>query len=83
MTRASAAAMSGQASAGMPMFPDDELEAYVRDAAGFPELEDEDASAAVQQGRLPTAALIKMLTGALAKRLLENRKGNGNGQSKT
>src|SRR6516165_695222 len=29
------------AAAGMPLFPNDEIEAFIRDAAGFPELDDE------------------------------------------
>lgn len=33
--------------AGMPMFPDQELESYIRDAAGMPDIEDGNAAAAL------------------------------------
>ena len=65
------------AAAGMPLFPDDELEMYVRDAAGFPEVEE---AGAEQVRQLPTAALAKMLLGRVAKDTLGRRKGNGHGQ---
>ena len=63
------------AKAGMPLFPNEELEEYVRDAAGFPPLETPEAAARV--GELPTAALVKMLMGAAAKQWLAKR-GNPN-----
>jgi len=63
------------AKAGMPLFPNDELEAYVRDAAGFPELDDEGASPQVQQQQITQAGLIKMLMGAAAKQVLDRRHG--------
>ena len=63
------------AKAGMPLFPNDELEAYVRDAAGFPEIEGPEASQQVQRGALPQAALVKMFMGQAAKAMLAERNG--------
>jgi hypothetical protein len=63
------------AAAGMPLFPNDELEAYVRDAAGFPEVEAPEASAQVQQQAITQAGLVKMLLGACAKQVLDRRNG--------
>ena len=63
------------AAAGMPLFPNDELEAWVADAAGFPEIEE--ASPALQAGAITQAGLLKMLMGAAAKQALSRRNGNG------
>jgi hypothetical protein len=67
------------AKAGMPMFPNDELENWVRDAAGLPEL-DMDASGAVQQGQISQQGLLKMLMGACAKQVLDQRNGKQSSQ---
>ena len=65
------------AKAGMPLFPNEDLEEYVRDAAGFPELEAPDTVA--QIGSLPTETLVKMLSAAVAKRVLENKRNGKQG----
>jgi len=65
------------AKAGMPLFPNDEIEAFVRDAAGFPELDDPDASGQVQTGQITQAGLVKMIRAAAAKQIQARRNGNG------
>ena len=65
------------AKAGMPLFPNDEIEAFIRDAAGFPELDDPGASAQVQAGQITQADLVKMIRAASAKRIQARRNGNG------
>jgi len=64
------------AMAGMPMFPDDDLEHYIRDAAGFPDIEDDgDKSKPAAVRQLQRPQLMKVLMGALAKRIKETRDG--------
>jgi len=63
------------AKAGMPLFPNEELENYVRDAAGFPEAEGNEVSMQMQQGKLPPGGLEKVLWGAVAKEILRGRNG--------
>jgi len=61
----------------MPLFPDEELENFVRDAAGFPDVESPDVSAHIQTGRVGQPQLVKMLVAGLAKNWIEQRRKNG------
>ena len=65
------------AAAQMPLFPDEELENFVRDAAGFPDVESPDVSAHIQTGRVGQPQLVKMLVAGLAKNWIEQRRKNG------
>ena len=65
------------AKAGMPLFPNDEVEAFIRDAAGFPELDANDTSGQLQQQQITQADLVKMIRGAVAKQIQSRRHGNG------
>lgn len=59
------------ANAGMPLFPDEELQGYLRDAAGLPELTDPAATTAARQG--DTDTIKRMLLGAVAKQIKKLR----------
>lgn len=63
------------AAAGMPLFPDDELQTFLRDAAGLPDITDPQAAAAAiaaaQTGGADT--LKKMLYGAMAREIKKRR----------
>ena len=61
--------------AGMPLFPDPDLENYLRDAAGFPDISDEAAWQATQSGT-NKEALKKILERSIANR---QKKLNGSG----
>lgn len=61
------------ASAGMPIFPDDELQEYLRDAAGLPAVGDDANPVSIVQGQLDSDKLKKMLLGAVAKQILSER----------
>lgn len=78
------------ADAGMPLFPDEDLQEYVRGSAGLPEITSAEATAAAAERleaetRPPPAggstskrgpsALRRMLLGAVAKKIIENRRG--------
>jgi hypothetical protein len=65
--------ISNLASAGMPLFPDEELEAYLRDAGGLPELEDGQNPVSLQQGKLDQASLKKMMLRSMARKIKEQR----------
>lgn len=58
------------ANAGMPMFPDEELQEYLRDAAGLPEITSPEATALVTS---QPENMRKMLLAAVAKRIIVNR----------
>jgi hypothetical protein len=78
------------AQSGMALFPDEELEGYLRDAAGLPEIEPGVARTAISmqelqgqqamdQAKLTAASrssntLKKMMRAAMAKQILEVRK---------
>ncbi|WP_407146260.1 hypothetical protein [Bradyrhizobium sp. ORS 86] len=60
------------AAAGMPLFPDEELQTFLRDAAGLPEITSPEAMAvARQQGG--TETLKKMVLAAMAKEIKKRR----------
>jgi hypothetical protein len=63
------------AAAGMPLFPDDELQGFLRDAAGLPDITDPKAlaaaTAAAHTGGQDT--LKRMLFGAMAKEIRKRR----------
>jgi hypothetical protein len=61
------------AAAGMPLFPDDELQTYLRDAAGLPEITDPAAIAMLQAQNNPDT-LKMMIRKAMAERILKARK---------
>lgn len=79
------------AKAGMPLFPDDELQGYIRGAAGLPEATSPEAMEALQAGQEPDGGeggeaggdgtekrlspINRMLLGALAKKIIEARRG--------
>lgn len=60
------------ATAGMPLFPDEELETFLRDAAGLPEVTDPDATPIATRG---PDALKRMLFGAMARQIKKMRQG--------
>lgn len=64
------------AQAGMQMFPDVELENFIRDAAGLPDITDEAAYAAAAAGTDPDL-LKRMLKAGVARRLMRKRKEGG------
>jgi hypothetical protein len=63
------------ATAGMPLFPDEELQAYLRDAGGLPEVEDPANSKAVALQTLAPPQLEKMIKRAMARKILAVRRG--------
>lgn len=66
------------ATAGMPLFPDEELEGYLRDAGGLPEIDDAGNSKRVAVQELGKDQLKKMLFRAMARKIQKNReKANG------
>jgi hypothetical protein len=62
------------AGSGMLM-PDAELEEFIRDAAGFPAVENPDASPEIQRGRFGSGDIVKMLMGAFARAAKAQRNG--------
>lgn len=63
------------ASSGMPLFPDEELESYLRDAGGLPEIEDGSNPVAIVSGALDKEGLKKMLLRAMARKIQKMRAG--------
>lgn len=63
------------ASSGMPLFPDEELEAYLRDAAGLPELEDGANPQAIVSGAMNNEQIKKMMLRAMARQIKKMREG--------
>jgi hypothetical protein len=61
------------AAAGMPLFPDEELDAYLRDAGGLPELGDGANPQAIVSGAMTNDTIKKMLLRDMAKRIKKNR----------
>lgn len=61
--------ISNMASSGMPLFPDEELEAYLRDASGLPEIDDAANPIAITQGKLTNDSLKKMMFRAMARQI--------------
>lgn len=61
------------AAAGMPLFPDDELQEYLRDAGGLPEIDDPDNSKAVALQTMGTDELKKMLRREVARKIKQMR----------
>lgn len=61
------------AAAGMPLFPDEELEGYLRDAGGLPEIDDKGNSKAIAVQELGKDKLKKMLYRAMARQIKKNR----------
>lgn len=61
------------AAAGMALFPDEELEGYLRDAGGLPEVEDPANSKAVAMQTLSPPQMEKMFRRAMAKKILKDR----------
>lgn len=63
------------ATAGMPLFPDDELQGFLRDAAGLPDVTDPKAVAAALAASKTGGpdTLKKMLFGAMAKEIRKRR----------
>lgn len=64
------------AAAGMPLFPDDELQSFLRDAAGLPDVTDPKAMAAATAAARSGGSdvLKRMLYGAMAKRIIKMRR---------
>ena len=62
----------------MMMFPDEELESYIRDVAGLPEIEQPEATQAVTKrgGPVDTDLLKRMLLGGVAKYVRAGRNGS-------
>jgi hypothetical protein len=67
--------ISNLAAAGMPLFPDDELQSFLRDAAGLPDVTDPKAvAAATAAAKIGGSDVLKrMLYGAMAKRIVKMR----------
>lgn len=61
------------AQSGMPLFPDDELEGYLRDAAGLPEVDESQNPQAIVSGQIGKPQLEKMLRRAMAREILKMR----------
>lgn len=62
------------AQAGMPLFPDEEIESYLRDAAGLPDISDDDAYAATAAAEGEgDATLNKILLASIARRVKQAR----------
>jgi hypothetical protein len=61
------------AAAGMPLFPDEELESYLRDASGLPELGDGSNPQAIVSGEMGTDTMKRMLFRDMAKQIKKNR----------
>lgn len=58
------------AAAGMPLFPDEELESYLRDAGGLPEIDSPEAAKITKNA---PDALRRMLFGAMARQIKKMR----------
>jgi hypothetical protein len=58
------------ASAGMPLFPDEELESYLRDAAGLPDIDSPEAAKITKNA---PDVLRRIVLGAVAKRIKQMR----------
>lgn len=67
--------IANMATAGMALFPDEELEAYLRDASGLPEVEDPSNSKAVSLQALSADSIKKMMLRAMARKIQKMRKG--------
>lgn len=69
------------AMSGMALFPDEELESFLRDAAGFPEVNEEEngktKAVPVQMLGMDKDNLKKMLKGMMARRIKEMRQSGG------
>jgi hypothetical protein len=65
------------ATAGMALFPDEELEAYLRDAGGLPEIEDPKNSKAISLQQLSNESIKKMMYRAMARKIKKIRSGEG------
>lgn len=65
------------AQSGMQLFPDEDLENYIRDAAGLPDLSDhaEGDSGGSGNGPMSAADLKKVLLSSAAKKILAKRRG--------
>jgi hypothetical protein len=61
------------AAAGMPLFPDDELERFLRESAGLPEVTDPEATPIVTRGGGGADAVKRMLLGAVARQIKKMR----------
>lgn len=61
------------ATAGMPLFPDEELEGYLRDAGGLPEIDDTGNSRKLAIGMLTQDNVKKMLLRAMARQIKKMR----------
>ena len=60
------------ANAGMPLFPDEDLETFLRDAAGLPDLQDERAMGATNDGT-DAEALKRIIKASAARRMAQGR----------
>jgi hypothetical protein len=65
--------ISNLAQSGMALFPDEELESYLRDAGGLPEIEDPGNSKAVSLQTLSQQEMKKMFLRAMARKIKANR----------
>lgn len=61
------------ATAGMALFPDEELEAYLRDAGGLPEIDDPANSKAISLQSLSAESVKKMIMREVAKKIKKNK----------
>lgn len=61
------------ATAGMALFPDEELEGYLRDAGGLPEVEDPANSKAISLQTLSAESVKKMMFRAVARKIKKQR----------
>lgn len=61
------------AASGMALFPDEELEGYLRDAAGLPEVNDPANSKAISLQAMDQESMKKMLFRAVARQIKKNR----------
>jgi hypothetical protein len=69
--------MANLAKAGMPLFPDEELQEYIRGAAGLPEATSPEATAALAQANAAgngDDAVKRMIRAAVAKKIIEGRR---------
>src|SRR5258708_3819799 len=65
--------IGNMATAGMALFPDEELEAYLRDAGGLPEIKDPKNSKAISLQTLSAQQVKKMLFREVARKIKKDR----------
>jgi hypothetical protein len=65
--------ISNMATSGMPLFPDEELESYLRDASGLPEIDDSGNARKIAIGMLTSEGVKKILLRQMSKQIMKMR----------